>query len=79
MRSSEIRLIKLKLRLRDKHFANHKTPCTAIWQQLLQSVLALRGCSAMDLINLFIVYYGLYDFESEVQFWQWFIHCVLQY
>ena len=27
MRSSEIRLRKLKLRLRDKRFANHKTPC----------------------------------------------------
>ena len=24
-------------------------PCTAIWQQPLQSVLALQGCSAMDL------------------------------
>ena len=45
MRSSEIRLRKLKLRLRDKRFANHKAPCTAIWQQPLQSVLALRGCS----------------------------------
>ena len=50
MRSSEIRLGKLKLRLRDKRFANHKAPCTVIWQQPLQSVLALRGCSATDLI-----------------------------
>ena len=48
--SSEIRLRKLKLRLRDKRFANHKAPCTAVWQQPLQLVLALRGCSAMDLI-----------------------------
>ena len=48
MRSSEIRLRKLKLRLRDKRFANHKAPCTAIWYQPLQSVLALRGCSATD-------------------------------
>ena len=48
MRSSEIRLRKLKLWLRDKRFANHKAPCTVIWQQLLQSVLALRGCSATD-------------------------------
>ena len=48
MRSSEIRLRKLKLRLRDKRFANHKAPCTAIWQQPLQSVLALRGCSATE-------------------------------
>ena len=49
MRSSEIRLRKLKLRLRDKRFANHKASCTAIWQQPLQSVLALRRCSATDL------------------------------
>ena len=49
MRNSETRLRKLKLRLRDKRFANHKAPCTAIWQQPLQSVLALRGCSAPDL------------------------------
>ena len=46
MRSSEIRLRKLKLRLRDK------PPCTAIWQQMLQSVLALRGC--MPRIYLFV-------------------------
>ena len=51
MRSSEIRLRKLKLRLRDKRFANHKAHCTTIWQQPLQSVLALRGCSATDLIR----------------------------
>ena len=50
MRSSEIRLRKVKLSLRDKRFVNHKAPCTAIWQQPLQSVLALRGCSATDLI-----------------------------
>ena len=50
MKSSEIRLRKLKLRLRDKRFANHKAPCTAIWQQPLQSVLALRGRSTKDLI-----------------------------
>ena len=48
--TSEIRLRKLKLRLREKRFANHKAPCTAVWQQPLQSVLALRGCSATDLI-----------------------------
>ena len=53
MRSSEIRLRKLKLRLRDKRFANHKAPCGTIWQQPLQSVLALRGCSATDLISNF--------------------------
>ena len=51
MRSSEIRLRKLKLRLRDKRFANHKAPCTAIWQQPLQLVLTLRGCCATDLLN----------------------------
>ena len=50
MRSSKIQLRKLKLRLRDKRFAIHKAPCTAIWQQPLQSVLALRSCSATDLI-----------------------------
>ena len=53
MRSSKIRLRKLKLRLRDKRFANHKAPSTAIWQQPLQSVLAHRGCIATDLIFLF--------------------------
>ena len=51
MRSIEIRLRKLKLRLRDKRFGNHKAPCTAIWQQPFQSVLALRSCSATDLFN----------------------------
>ena len=55
MRSSEIRLRKLKLRLRDKHFANHKAPCTAIWRQPIQSVLALRGRSATDLIKFNVV------------------------
>ena len=55
MRSSEIRLGKLKLRLRDKRFANHKAPCTAIWQQPLQSVLALRGYSATDIIYIFLI------------------------
>ena len=50
LRSSEIQLRKLKLMFRDKRFANHNVPCTAIWQQPLQSVLALRSCSATDLI-----------------------------
>ena len=50
VRSSEIQLRKLKLRLRDKRFANQKAPCTAIWQQPLQSVLAFQGCSTTDLI-----------------------------
>ena len=54
MRSSENRLRKLKLRMRDKRFANHKAPCTAIWQQPLQSVLALRVCSATYLFNLIL-------------------------
>ena len=48
MRSSEIRFRKLKLRLRYKRVANHKAPCTVIWQQPLQSVLALRSCIATD-------------------------------
>ena len=59
MISSEIRLRKRKLRLRDKRFANHKAPCTAIQQQPLQLVLALRGCSATDLFCYFIIN-GLY-------------------
>ena len=41
----------MKLRLRCNRFANHKAPCTAIWQQPLQSVLALRGCSTTDLME----------------------------
>ena len=52
MRSSKIQLRKLKLRLRDKRFANHKAPYTVIWQQPLQSVLALRNCSTMDLFYI---------------------------
>ena len=48
MRSSKIQLRKLKLRLRDKHFAIHRAPCIAIWQQPLQLVLALRDYSAME-------------------------------
>ena len=55
MRSSEIRLRKLKLRLRDKPFANYKAPSTALWQQLLQSILALQGCSVTDL-RIFLAY-----------------------
>ena len=41
MRNGDIWLTKLKLRLRDKHVANHKAPYTAIWQQTLQLVLAV--------------------------------------
>ena len=69
MRSSEIRLRKLKLRLRDKRFANHKAPCIAIWQQLLQSVLALRSCSAMDLILSFnqrTMHHGFQSYTASV-------------
>ena len=47
MRSSKIRLRK-QIKVEGKRFANHKVPCTAIWQQPLQFVLALRSCSAMD-------------------------------
>ena len=50
MINREIRLRKLKLRLRDKRFANHKAPCTVIWQQPLQSVLALRGLQRHEFI-----------------------------
>ena len=58
MRSSEIWLRKLKLRLRDKRFANHKAPCTAIWQQPLPSILALWGFSTTDLF--------LYNYKNAV-------------
>ena len=44
---------------RDTRFANYKAPCTAIWQQPLQSVLALRGCSATDL--LFVCFKDMYN------------------
>ena len=57
MRSSEIRLRKLKLRLKDKHFANHKASCTIIWQKPLQSVLVLRSCSAPGLTFFFYIPY----------------------
>ena len=53
MRSSKIWLRKLKLRLRDKGFANHKASCTTILQQPLQLILALWGCSATDLFYLY--------------------------
>ena len=43
-------LRRLKLRLRDKRFANHKAPCSVIWQQPLQSVLVPQGCYASDII-----------------------------
>ena len=52
--SSKIRLRKLKLRLRERHVANHEAPCTAICQQPLQSILALQSCSATDLILISI-------------------------
>ena len=50
----QIRLRKLKLRLKDKRFDYHKATCTVIWQQPLQSVLALRSCSTMDLYDIII-------------------------
>ena len=56
MRRSEIRLRKLKLWLRD----NHKAPYTDIWQQPLQSALALRNCSATDLFIYFIYLFYLF-------------------
>ena len=66
MRSSEIRLRKLKLRLRDKRLVNHKAPCTAIWQQPLQSFLALRGCSATDL-KILILSKELYQINIAIK------------
>ena len=64
MGSSKIRLRKLKLRLRDKRFANHKAPCTVIWQQILQSVLALQSCIATDLV--FILFSKAKYFENYI-------------
>ena len=61
MRSSEIWLRKLELRLRDNALLTtrpHVLP--AIWQQPHQSVLALRSCSATYyIIIIFIIYYIL--------------------
>ena len=36
--------------LRDKLFTYQKAPCTATWQQLLQSALIPRSYGAMDFI-----------------------------
>ena len=41
-RSSEIRLSKLKLRLLDICFANHRAPCILIWKQPIQLALVIR-------------------------------------
>ena len=43
-------------------YTNHRAPCIAIWQQPLQSVLALQSCIAMDFffyewVNNTISYY----------------------
>ena len=70
MTSSEIRLRKLKLRLRDKLFTNHKAPCTAICQQPLQSILALRGFSTTDLfiyrlIVIILILFSQYCLEFD--------------
>ena len=66
MKSSEIRLRKLKLRLRDKRFTNHKAPCTAIWQQPLQLVLALRSCSATGYVGQCHVIYFNFSLNNKV-------------
>ena len=91
MRSSDIRLRKLKLRLRDKRFANHKVPCTAIWQQPLQSVLALRSCSATDLffcrviVDVSISYSAVYSPARNdgpmfrYQWWFCLRRCLVRY
>ena len=50
MRSSEIRLRKLKLRLGDSAQLTTRPSFTAIWQEPLQQVLDLRNCNATDLI-----------------------------
>ena len=57
MRSSEIWLRKFKLRLRNERFANHRAPCTSIWQLPFQSVLALWSCSAKDLFLFYVFNY----------------------
>ena len=64
-----IRLRKMKLRLRDKRFANHKAPCTVIWQQPLQSVLPLRSCSATDLYYIYIYIYTECSEIPITNFW----------
>ena len=61
MRSSEIRLRKLKLRLRDKRFANRK----ATWQQPLRSVLSLRGFNATDFIIIIMSRYKNCDLRHN--------------
>ena len=50
---------------RDKRFANHNAPCTAIWQEPLQSVLALRSFSATDL-NISASWLLFYDTDSRL-------------
>ena len=45
---------KIEIKVVGQRFGNHKTPCFAKWQQLLQSVLALRSCSATDLQLIYI-------------------------
>ena len=72
MRSSEVRLRKLKSMLSDKCFANYKVPCTAVWQQPLQSVLALRGCSATDLI--YLIYYYYYYYYHYYYYYYYYVH-----
>ena len=46
---------KTEIKVEGLRFANHKIPCTAIWQQPLQSVLALWSCSATDLFYLLCI------------------------
>ena len=41
---------KTEIKVEGKLVANNKALCTAIWQERLRSILALRSCSATDLI-----------------------------
>ena len=55
MRSSKIQLRKLKLRLRDNALLTTRSPpYNTIWEQPLQSILALRSCSATDFLIITI-------------------------
>ena len=80
----QIWLTKLELRLRDKCFANHKAPCTAMLQQPLHSVLALWGCSA-TILYFFVVLciqtyvYSLNDKEHPFLCQSWEALLIHQY
>ena len=65
VRSSDIRLRELKLGWGISALLTTRPPCTAIWQQPLQSALALLSCSATDLFIYFIRKYGVLFIPSS--------------